>query len=160
MSSQRSEKITCPGCGKEHDFEMWNSLNTMLDPDMKEKLLSKEMFQFICSAHCGIFTELRASQSGAEDTAPGDVIRHMDRHRISGCYTGGDDILRRFTQYEAYTADRSCHSFHSRPEADIVMKTGYTPLCLPQSCGMCRGVCAHICPEMARHRAGEVLSCS
>ena len=52
MSSQRSEKITCPGCGKEHDFEMWNSLNTMLDPDMKEKLLSKEMFQFICP-DCG-----------------------------------------------------------------------------------------------------------
>ena len=52
MSSQRSEKITCPGCGKEHDFEMWNSLNTMLDPDMKEKLLSKEMFQFICP-NCG-----------------------------------------------------------------------------------------------------------
>lgn len=49
MSSQKSEKITCPGCGKEHDFEMWNSLNTMLDPDMKEKLLSKEMFQFILS---------------------------------------------------------------------------------------------------------------
>ena len=52
MSSQRSEKITCPGCGKEHDFEMWNSLNTMLDPDMKEKLLSKEMFQFVCP-DCG-----------------------------------------------------------------------------------------------------------
>ena len=52
MSSQRSEKIICPGCGEEHDFEMWNSLNTMLDPDMKEKLLSKEMFQFICP-NCG-----------------------------------------------------------------------------------------------------------
>lgn len=52
MSLQRSEKITCPGCGEEHDFEMWNSLNTMLDPDMKEKLLSKEMFQFICP-NCG-----------------------------------------------------------------------------------------------------------
>ena len=57
----------------------------------------KEMFQFLCSTHCGIFTELRTSQSGAEDTAAGDVIRHMDRHRIGGSDTGGDDMLRRLT---------------------------------------------------------------
>ena len=37
MSIERTEIITCPKCGKNSSFTIWDSLNTMLDPEGKEK---------------------------------------------------------------------------------------------------------------------------
>lgn len=48
MSKWSVEKITCPNCQKESDFRMWSSINTMLDPEMKEKVRTNEAFKFIC----------------------------------------------------------------------------------------------------------------
>ena len=57
MSLPTQMKITCPKCGKESDFTVWQSVNTSLDPDMKEKVLSRELFRFVCP-HCGAETEI------------------------------------------------------------------------------------------------------
>lgn len=52
MSRHHIEKITCPNCKKESDFLMWDSINTSLDPDMKEKVRTGEAFKWICTS-CG-----------------------------------------------------------------------------------------------------------
>lgn len=52
MSMERSVTVTCPKCGAEGDFVIWRSLNTQLDPDMKAKVLSGEIFRFRCPK-CG-----------------------------------------------------------------------------------------------------------
>ena len=57
MSLPTQTKITCPGCGKESDFAVWQSVNTSLDPGMKEKVLNRELFRFTCP-HCGAETEV------------------------------------------------------------------------------------------------------
>lgn len=52
MSKHSREKIKCPKCGKESDFMVWQSINTTLDPDMKEKVRTGEAFLFTCP-DCG-----------------------------------------------------------------------------------------------------------
>ena len=52
MSHTATVTITCPKCGKNHPFEIWDSVNTTLDPDMKEKVASGEIFRFTCPS-CG-----------------------------------------------------------------------------------------------------------
>lgn len=52
MSRHSVEKITCPKCGKESDFMVWSSINTVLDPEMYEKVRNGEAFAFHCP-ECG-----------------------------------------------------------------------------------------------------------
>ena len=52
MSMCAKEEIQCPVCGTTGEFEMWTSLNTELNPEKKEELLSGALFQYICP-HCG-----------------------------------------------------------------------------------------------------------
>lgn len=48
MSRHHIEKITCPNCKKESDFLLWDSINTSLNPDMKEKVRTGEAFRWNC----------------------------------------------------------------------------------------------------------------
>ena len=52
MSMCEKEEIQCPVCGTTGEFEMWKSVNTVLNPEKKEELLSVALFQYICP-HCG-----------------------------------------------------------------------------------------------------------
>ena len=52
MSEKRIEKIRCPKCGGEHEFTIWNRINTELDPDLREKVISGELFRTVCPS-CG-----------------------------------------------------------------------------------------------------------
>ena len=52
MSKHHIEKVTCPSCHHEGDFEVWDSINTVLDPEMKEKVLNQSIFLYTCS-NCG-----------------------------------------------------------------------------------------------------------
>ncbi len=52
MSLKHTESITCSKCGKESGFTAWRSLNTVLDPDEKIKVLNGELFRFTCP-DCG-----------------------------------------------------------------------------------------------------------
>ncbi len=51
MSSFTKIDITCPDCKKSSPFIKWNSINTMLNPEMKAKVRSLEAFTFTCP-HC------------------------------------------------------------------------------------------------------------
>ena len=35
MSQSAMQEITCPKCGKKTSFLVWDSINTMKDPEMK-----------------------------------------------------------------------------------------------------------------------------
>ena len=52
MSRHHIEKVTCPSCHHEGDFELWDSINTALDPEMKEKVLTQSIFLYTCPS-CG-----------------------------------------------------------------------------------------------------------
>ena len=45
MSRHHIEKVTCPSCHHEGDFELWDSINTALDPEMRRYLIN--LFSFI-----------------------------------------------------------------------------------------------------------------
>lgn len=52
MSRYHTETITCPKCGAEGEFRIWDSVNTTLDPELKEKVRSGELFVWTCPG-CG-----------------------------------------------------------------------------------------------------------
>lgn len=52
MSRHSVENITCPKCGQESELMIWSSINTVLDPEMYEKVRTGEAFVFRC-ANCG-----------------------------------------------------------------------------------------------------------
>lgn len=52
MSMERKESITCPECGTENDFLVWQSLNGDLDPEAKQRLIDGTLFDFKCKK-CG-----------------------------------------------------------------------------------------------------------
>ena len=57
MSIELKEMVTCPQCGKDSEFIVWNSLNGDIDPDAKQQLLGGTLFVFECP-HCGHSTNL------------------------------------------------------------------------------------------------------
>ena len=52
MSKHHKETITCPAGGKADEFLIWDSINTVIDPEMKEKVRTGEAFKWTCP-HCG-----------------------------------------------------------------------------------------------------------
>jgi len=51
MSMERTISITCPGCGNSSDFVIWQSINTVMDPEMKQAVRDGSAFAFTCP-HC------------------------------------------------------------------------------------------------------------
>jgi hypothetical protein len=52
MSKHSLETVACPMCGNKEKITIWDSLNSELSPDAKQKLLDGELFRFTCSK-CG-----------------------------------------------------------------------------------------------------------
>ncbi len=52
MSQSAMQEITCPQCGKKTSFLVWDSINTVEQPEMKEKVRNDEAFRFHCP-DCG-----------------------------------------------------------------------------------------------------------
>ena len=52
MSLCHKQSIKCPKCREENEFTIWRSINTMLDPECKEKVRTRDLFQFVCP-DCG-----------------------------------------------------------------------------------------------------------
>ena len=48
MSIPKKHTITCPKCGTSGDFTAWDSINVDLMPEMKEKVMSGEIFRWTC----------------------------------------------------------------------------------------------------------------
>src|SRR5438105_1710512 len=52
MTMRSTTSVTCPGCGKEQDFAVCQTLNATLDPNLREQLLSGHLTAFTCGS-CG-----------------------------------------------------------------------------------------------------------
>ena len=52
MSEREIQRIKCPKCGSEHDFEIWTRVNTDLDPVLKDKVRNGQLFRTVCPS-CG-----------------------------------------------------------------------------------------------------------
>ena len=52
MSEREIQRIKCPKCGGEHDFEIWTRVNTDLDPILRDRIKSGELFRTVCPV-CG-----------------------------------------------------------------------------------------------------------
>ena len=52
MSKSFVERVKCPSCGAEHEVTIWQSINTQMHPEMKEKVLTDEAFLVTCP-QCG-----------------------------------------------------------------------------------------------------------
>ncbi len=50
MSSFHEQTLPCPRCNTPSPFTIWESVNVTLDPELKEQLLSRELFRFTCPA--------------------------------------------------------------------------------------------------------------
>lgn len=51
MSLEQKETITCPHCQKEGEFKIFSSVNTNINPELKEKIITGEIFVYKCP-HC------------------------------------------------------------------------------------------------------------
>ena len=52
MTVKHSQSITCLSCKKASGFDFYGSINTMLDPTLKQRVKNFDIFKFICP-HCG-----------------------------------------------------------------------------------------------------------
>lgn len=52
MSQKKTEKIACPYCGHEQEFQSWETVNFDSEPGLKEKIMNEELFTFTCE-DCG-----------------------------------------------------------------------------------------------------------
>lgn len=59
MSQLRKENITCPHCHQEGVLSFWSSVNVDLNPELREKIFSDELFMYHCP-HCGEVTGIPA----------------------------------------------------------------------------------------------------
>lgn len=57
MSMHEMIDVTCPVCNKNSNFRIWKSINTTLNPEMKEKVMNREAFTFTCP-NCGEMTNV------------------------------------------------------------------------------------------------------
>ncbi len=48
MGLKMMQTIRCPECGAEHDFSVWNSVNVTVDPALKDKVKSGDIFHYVC----------------------------------------------------------------------------------------------------------------
>ena len=52
MSEKKRERIQCPYCENEQVFESYDSIDLTAEPDMKDKIISEELFTMTCEK-CG-----------------------------------------------------------------------------------------------------------
>ncbi len=52
MSLQAKENIKCPHCAHESEYEYWRMINIDINPELREKINSGELWEWTCP-HCG-----------------------------------------------------------------------------------------------------------
>lgn len=86
MSQRREISLTCSKCGREHPFIIWNSINTTLDPEMKEAVKDRSAFRFVCP------------DCGAETYVDYDLLYHQMEDRIMIHYARLDESAAEINQ--------------------------------------------------------------
>lgn len=100
MSKYHDETITCPKCGEQGTFQLWESVNVDIDPELREKVFNEELFLWECP------------KCGAKVFIPYGTIYHDMTHKFMLFYDYGEpetdkyaslDIPKEFGLDENYT---------------------------------------------------------
>lgn len=91
ISQRREISLTCPQCGKEHPFIIWNSINTTLNLEMKEAVKDCSAFRFVCP------------DCGAKTYIDYDLLYHQMEDRIMIHYARLDESAEQI--YQMLTKD-------------------------------------------------------
>ncbi len=57
MSKKYTTVINCPECNNKQEFTRWESINTTLDPELKQAVRDLSLFRFTCS-NCGYIADV------------------------------------------------------------------------------------------------------
>lgn len=101
MSQVRKEIIECPHCLAEGEFDLWTSVNVDLDPELREKIFSEELFMYHCPT-CGKVTGI-----------PAGTLYHDMSHRF-------------MLFFEFFKPEDFDYSPMDMPEGPLGVQEGYT----------------------------------
>lgn len=88
MSECRKEQITCPRCHYDSPMTMWGSINVDLDPELKEQLLSGDLFQWKCEV------------CGEECFVPYGTMYHDMTHKFMLFFDPWEDRENKYEEFE------------------------------------------------------------
>lgn len=99
MSRYITETVTCPNCGKDIHFTLWQSINTVINPEMVEKVKNGEVFNHVCK-YCGekvtiIFPMLYHKM---EDNLMIYFVDENDVENTYGAFKGENSLLNRMKE--------------------------------------------------------------
>lgn len=87
MSKTRLDLFTCPQCRKPWKVQIWESVNVTLEPELREKVLSAELWNWKCP-HCGHQMHLQWG-----------TVYHDMEHKFMIIYKIQDDDITPETKY-------------------------------------------------------------
>lgn len=91
MSMQHIEQIKCPACGKDVNFEVWNSINVDINPEMKERVLNGTLYNFKCQ-YCNHEDKI-AYPILYNDMARNFMVYYCDESGIEDCKNALNNIM-------------------------------------------------------------------
>ncbi len=97
MSKRYTENVKCINCGFVSDFIVWESLNSVIDPDASKRLLSGDLFCFECP-------KCKATRN----VSYGMLYHRMDKHvLIHFCQSDKNynEMLQLYSSNDAMLAD-------------------------------------------------------
>ena len=118
MSSFKEHAITCPNCGAHGNFIAWDSVNVDLMPEMKEKVMSGDLFRWVCpecgasftvpypmlyhdmTKHFMIYHLLEREEMKPQDHSAGGLAKDVMKHFASKSFMNNGYMLR-----SAYSID-------------------------------------------------------
>ena len=86
MSGKQVQKIKCPKCGEEHEFTTYSSVNTAVDPELKDQIVSGALFRTVCP------------QCGQEIDVIYPCLYHQMEERRMIYYAPGEEAVREAQQ--------------------------------------------------------------
>lgn len=92
MSNFREIKITCPICNEEHGYTIWDSINVQVNPEMKDQILNKKLFDWECPK-CGNYFNIPY----------GFIYHDMEEGFLIAVAANYDEIVKEFTLPDGYT---------------------------------------------------------
>lgn len=128
MSISEQKSITCPKCSKTGSFKIWRSINTSLDPEMRQAVRDGSAFIFSCP-HCNNKTHVEYGflYHQMDDQIMIDVATsEEDAKQALEAFSGGPmaDIMRDF-KMETHYLNRIVKSQNGLREKLNILDNGY-----------------------------------
>lgn len=94
MSECSIEQVKCPRCHNNTPMTIWNSINADLNPELKEKLLNRELYHWKCEI-CGL-----------ELDVPFGTLYHDMKHKFMLFFSPWEDDENRYNELKISVPSR------------------------------------------------------